>query len=358
MTQLPATSPRRLPPMDTSLPLPSARMKSMKHHIDLQRKNVMRQKAILARAQEMFQDRKRFGGTLNRKEAKSWSSFISNLKAPNKHISARTGEIDPHATNVSHTRFDARPRPRTSGASTGRRTRLAQTRSFVAQKNRRAANRVAIINEQKRLRLGGREPPFLTDSAALCQLGGRPSSMASGLYGKPVEELIPRYGSVTDLPVYDEPHVWEEEGELNVGEVFAPLPGEEDNKEMYKTAYRLSFPRSNEGEVEVEVEANRAEGEERRGEDDEEREEVRQKGGEHYVLIAEEETEDAKRQINTARSEIPVNADKIIGLLELENQARVTARRYKRRAQTRGSSRRSTLQPTGLTGRPGTTPTC
>ena len=101
MTQLPATSPRRLPPMDTSLPLPSARMKSMKHHIDLQRKNVVRQKAILARAQEMFQDRKRFGGTLNRKEAKSWSSFISNLKAPNKHISARTGEIDPHAANVN-----------------------------------------------------------------------------------------------------------------------------------------------------------------------------------------------------------------------------------------------------------------
>jgi hypothetical protein len=364
VTQLPATSPRRLPPMDTSLPLPSARSSSMKHHMQKMKQKMktqeMRQKAILARAQEMFQDRKRFGGTLNRKEAKSWSSFMSNLKAPNKHISARTGEIDPHAANVSHTRFDARPR--TSGASTGRRTRLAQTRSFVAQKNRRAANRVAIINEQKRLRLGGREPPFLTDSAALSQLGGRPSSMASGLYGKPVEELMPRYGSVTDLPVYDEPHLWEEEGELNVGEVFAPLPGEEDNKDMYKTAYRLSFPRSNEEEVEVGVGmgvgANRTEGGERRGEDDEEREEAQQKGGEHYVLIAEEETEDAKRQINTARSDIPVNADKIIGLLELENQARLTARRYKRRAQTRGSSRRSTLQPTGLTGRPGTTPTC
>ena len=52
------------------------------------------------------------------------------------------------------------------------------------------------------------------------------------------------------------------------------------------------------------------------------------------------------------------NADKLINMLEEENQARKTARGFKRRSLTRGSSRRSTVKPTGLTGRPGTTPTC
>ena len=351
LTAPPDTSPRRLPPMDTSLPLPSARSSSMRHHVQKMQQKLQtqetRQRAILARAQEMFQDRKRFGGTLNRKEATSWSSFMANLKAPTKHISAATGELDQTVATVSATRFDAIPRPRTSGAHTGRRTRLAQTRTFVAQKNRRAANRVAIVAEQKRLRLGGREPPFLTDSAAISQLGGRPSTVASGLYGKPVEDLVPRYGSVCDLPVYDAPHSWEQEGELNVGEVLAPLPGEEDTKEMYKTAYRLSYPREQGTEG--------GEGEEERGSGSEEGGEERPLEGEHYRLVAEDKIA-APAPIHTSRSIIPVNSDAIIGILELEQKARLTARGH-RRSQTRGSSRRSTLRPTGLTGRPGTIPT-
>jgi hypothetical protein len=351
MTKSAVVSPRRLPPMDTSLPLPSARSSSMLHHLQKMKQKLqtqeIRQKAILARAHEMYVDRKRFGGKLNRKEDQSWAAFMSNLQAPTKHISKITGEIDPSVANVSHTRFDSRPR--TSGSKTRRRTHLAQTRYFVAQKNRRAANRIAIASEQKRLRLGGREPPFLTDSAAYSQLGGRPSTTAAGLYGKPVEEIVPRYGSVTDLPIYDEPHLWEEEGDLNVGEVLAPIPGEEDNKEMYKTAYRLSFPRSKDNEVAEdlveEVSEKKGNGE---VDNDLEQQEVQhdQQRGEHYVLIPEEEQNSI------------INADKLINMLEEENQARKTARGFKRRSLTRGSSRRSTVKPTGLTGRPGTTPTC
>jgi hypothetical protein len=245
-------SPRRLKPMDTSVALPSARSANMSHHLQKLKQKLdtqeTRQRAILARAEEMFVDRKRFGGTLNRKEASSWSSFMSNLKAPTKKISPLTGELDPQVANVSLTRFDSVPRPKSSGVR--RRTRLAKTRSFVADKNRRAANRAAIVAERKQLLLGGREPPFWTTSAAQLQLGGRSATFAHNLYGTPVDDLVPRYGSVSDLPVYDAPH-WEEESGLNVREVMAPLPDQEgeDPKAMYHTAYRLSYKTGSEEEI-------------------------------------------------------------------------------------------------------------
>ena len=240
----PPISPRRLKPMDTSVALPSARSSSMSHHLQKLKQKLdtqeTRQRAILARAEEMFVDRKKYGGTLNRKEATSWSSFMKNLKAPSKNISPLTGELDPQTMTISQTRFDSIPRPKSSSAHS-KRTRLAQTRSFVADKNRRAANRAAIINERKQLLLGGRQPPFWTSSATQSQLGGRPATVAQNLYGTPVEDLVPRYGSVTDLPMYDRPN-WDDEGDLSCGEVMAPLPDQNaDPKAMYHSAYRLSY---------------------------------------------------------------------------------------------------------------------
>lgn len=373
-------SPRRLAPMDTSLPLPSARSSSMQHHMQKMRQKLQtqetRQRAILARAQEMFIDRKKFGGTLNRKEATSWSTFMSTLKAPDKHISPVTGELDVTKSTVSQTRFDKTipPRPRTSGSGTSRRNRFSQTRKFVANKNRKAANRAAIVAERKQLLQGGRAPPFWTTDVSNSQLGGRPSTVAQGLYGTPVDEIVPRYGSVTDLPVYDAPKYWEEEGELTCGEVLAPLPGTENQtKDMYKTAYNLSYKPDgntvNEDEEEEAVQqylrdVKKLQENEQHQSIGVEVEDTSAKNGERYVLIPEQgqvldiypdkivvaATENGK---GITVEETRVEKDEsgsIIKKLEMEQKnIRLTARR----SQTRGSSRK-TARPSGMTGRPGT----
>jgi hypothetical protein len=354
-------SPRKLPALDTSRPLPSARSSNMQHHLRKMRQKLQtqetRQRAILDRAEEMFHDRKKFGGKLNRKEADSWSTFMNTLKAPTKHISPATGELDPRASTISQTRFDSIPRPRTSGSTTARRNRFAQTRSFVALKNRRAANRAAIAAEKKQLLQGGRAPPFWTDDVAQSQLGGRPATMAQGLYGKPVDEIVPRYGSVTDLPVYDTPKYWEEEGELQVGEVLAPLPGMEDSKEMYKSAYRLSFVPKPESDSVAIVEGSKQQIEVEEDEAMSMSIPAAAEFGERYALIPEltivsSENEGEKEKSETVADQSAL----IISKLESEQKNRLTARGKSKRGNTRGSSRK-TARPSGLTGRPYTVPT-
>ena len=67
--------------------------------------------------------------------------------------------------------------------------------------------------------------------------------VSSGLYGTPTTELVPIYGSVTELPTYDlEAPDLAGESELTVGEVLAPRENPaESNVDPFLTEYNAVF---------------------------------------------------------------------------------------------------------------------
>jgi hypothetical protein len=240
---------------DFSVALPSARSARMGSHVGKLRerleKQELKQRAILARAEEMLAERKRFGGRMKPKEANSWDAFLDTVKAPLSQINETTGEVDPLKRSLTRFPYDHMRGSRSGSALLRRkssltaqnRNRIAASRTLVAARNREKANQIARQQERKRLLLGGREPPFLTDSANRSQLGGRPASVSSGLYGTPIDKLVPVYGSVTELPTYDmEAPDWAGESELTVGEVLAPRenPAESD-VDPFLTEYNAVF---------------------------------------------------------------------------------------------------------------------
>ena len=95
---------------DFSVALPSARSASMGSHVgklrDRLEKQELKQRAILARAEEMLAERKRFGGRLKPKEANSWDAFLSTVKAPLSQINEKTGEIDELKRSLTRFPYD------------------------------------------------------------------------------------------------------------------------------------------------------------------------------------------------------------------------------------------------------------